>query len=81
MTMTPMEMAFLIMNGLKVLLIIPFLGIIAAIIKYRKNTKKMMQNILYYVLVTLLVIAAIFLVCFVVNDALAEVINLVSEMV
>lgn len=80
MNMTPVDMALLIMNGLKILLIIPFIGIVAAIIKYRKNTKKMMLNILYYVLITLLVIAVIFLACFVINDALEEIVNLVSEM-
>lgn len=79
MNMTPVEMAFLIMNGMKIALIIPLVGIITAIIKYRKNTRKMMLNILYYISITLLAIAMIFLVCSIANNALTEIINSISE--
>lgn len=79
MNMTPVEMAFSIMNGMKIALIIPLAGIITAIIKYRKNTRKMMKNILYYVSITFLAIAMIFLVCFIANTALTEIINSISK--
>ena len=77
--MTPVEMAFSIMNGMKIALIIPLVGIITAIIKYRKNTRKMLLNILYYVLATLLAIALIFIVCFAGHTVLEEIMNSISK--
>lgn len=80
MNMSPIEMAIWLMSMMKILLVIPALGIIAAIIKYRKDRKRMLKNILYYVLLTLLVIAVIFLTCYIMNDAFTKLIEIVQNM-
>ena len=79
MNMSPIELALTLISSMKVILIIPLAGIIIAIVKYRKNHKKMIKNIIYYILLTLLFIIMIFAICFITGDAFNNLIEIVKK--